>query len=250
MKLSVRFLSLCIAAFMWSCDRMDVSSAGDEQSGRVFLVDQSKAALPRDVTLYDRLEAETIERIRARLGPKELAAFEETLADERAGRIWRVRGDEELSRLLSTLYAIQDARRSSGQEEGLRAVARNRSAEVDVVLVESLGREDIFARVVRTPGPYARNLVYVTPDGLSGERVAMALGSISRLRRADGDYPLKRRVVFLRSSLRLGPEGSVHLSRAAEAVGQIKDAQRQTPASPRVTVTLPPESPGGSPGTR
>ncbi|GIW51487.1 MAG: hypothetical protein KatS3mg081_0842 [Gemmatimonadales bacterium] len=183
-----------------------------------------------------------IKKIRTRLKGEELAAFEATLADPAEGRVWRVRGDEELSRLLATLYAIQDARHDRSQQELLGRLTESGRIEVEIVVVESLGRADAFARVVYRTGPQGRKLIEITRDRLSADRVAVALETMSQMRQTYGSYPATRRVRFLRDDVGLGPEGAAYLEQAKEILSLIeaatgKDARDHSTA-PRITVTL------------
>lgn len=216
-----------------------------DSSQRQFPIDPSKVSIPRDSSGRDLLEKQVIEQITARLKPNEREAVLLSIQDERLGRAWTVRGDQELSRLFAVLYAIRDARID---EEGLRSrcrIAATQSAKVLVAIVEAFEEPGTFAQIRRSTGPEAGNVVLILKSALTTETLATALGAVSRSRRTDGDFPRTELIVSLRAK-----DASLvtqHSARAAQLLAQLSSAAVQdVPGIGALTtaeVILPPESP-------
>lgn len=196
--------------------------SGTNRSVSRYNVDPSGIVLPSDKRAREELERVTINQIMTRAKPPEVPYVRAFIAGDSLGRIAVVRGDKELARLFSTLYALRDANVAVTETS---ANVVHRQTQVTLVLVPSFKGPNRFARIVRTPGEQGRNLVFLSEQALTADNVDVALTALSRSRLKWGDVLQQSVTLILQNGLSTGSSSTNQLGRAAELVTRLRAAE-------------------------
>ena len=207
-------------------------------------VDPSRIAVPKLKAERDAMHRDALAALLPLLTPVEREAVERSLEDPSLGSVGSVQGNPEIARLLSVLYAIQNANADDAQLAKLQGWATIYEAQVTIAVVESFDSPDTSARIHRHRGA---NLIVIRRASLSEAHIAAALATISRSRLQQGHLLGEPLTIDLPAEPRVPPLSEEQRAMARSAKEELLAApSRMVPGFgdiPAISLTLPPEPP-------